>query len=122
MNLAFPKPKDIKKQPEAVKVFASGREVCNLRVKAGADEYQRRKLAMWDRQGRRCALQITHICKQRQGRWLVTDVTFDHSNGRGAGKQDDRIEVNGVQQNAAVCHWCNCDKGSRRMPYLIDAP
>jgi hypothetical protein len=111
----------LKREIVAVKVMPDGKERCNLLCKAGADEYARRKIAMWDRQGRRCALQITDICKQRQGRWPVAEVTFDHEDGRGAGKQDDRIEVNGVPQNAAVCGWCNCAKGSRKIPYN-DAP
>ena len=122
----FPKPKDKKKVREPMKVFPDGREILDLKTKAGSDEYQRRKLAMWERQGRRCALQITDICKQRQGRWSKDDITYDHENGRGAGKQDDRILVmrDGklVWQNSAVCWFCNSAKGSRRMSYVIDAP
>lgn len=111
-----------KKPPKPmVKVFPDGREILDLKTKAGADEYQRRKLKMWDRQGNRCALQLTDICKQRQGRWPKDEVQFDHERGRGAGKQDDRILVNGVPQNAAVCGWCNTAKGSRKIQYN-DAP
>ena len=102
--------------------FPDGREICDIKGKTGSDEYQRRKGAMFERQGRRCALQITNICKQRGGRWPKDEVTYDHANGRGGGKQDDRIEVDGKPQNAAVCWWCNGAKGSRRMPYLIDVP
>lgn len=123
MNLpAFPKPGQVKQKREAVKVFSGGREKCNILCKAGMDEYHRRRLAMWERQGRRCALQITDICKQRQGRWPQDEITYDHFNGRGGGKQDDRIEVDGKPQNAAVCWPCNHARGSRRVPYLIDAP
>lgn len=118
-----------KKAPKPMmKVFPDGREVLDLKTKAGADEYQRRKLEMWDRQGKRCALQITDICKQRQGRWPRNETQFDHENGRGGGKQDDRIEVLDPEtgkmkpQNGVVCPYCNSAKGSRRVPYLIDVP
>ena len=120
--MAFPKPKDQKKKPEPIKVFPDGREKLNIHCKAGMDEYHRRRLAMWERQGKRCALQITDICRQRQGRWPQDEITYDHFNGRGGGKQDDRIEVDGKAQNAAVCWPCNHARGSRRVPYLIDAP
>jgi hypothetical protein len=133
MMQAFPKPKDQKQKrkylcDDGVFRYPDGREICDQSSKKGRDEYQRRKLAMWDRQGRRCALQITDICKQRQGRWPKDEVQFDHERGRGGGKQDDRIEVFDPEtgkmkpQNAAVCPYCNNAKGSRRMPYLIDAP
>jgi hypothetical protein len=51
-------------------------------------------------------------------------ATFDHAAGRGLGgfKRDDRIEVDGHWQNAAVCWSCNGFKGSRRTPYLIEQP
>ena len=109
-----------KKPPKPMmKVFPDGREILDLKTTAGATEYQRRKLEMWERQGKRCALQITDICKQRQGRWPKDETQFDHENGRGGGKQDDRILVNGVPQNAAVCGWCNTAKGSRKMAYNL---
>ncbi len=127
--MMFPKPKDAKKTLKpAVKVFAGGREVCDQLTKAGRDEYRRRTLEMWERQGSRCALQITDICKQRQGRWTKDEVQFDHAAGRGGGKQDDRIEVLDPEtgkmkwQNASVCAWCNSVKGSRRIPYIVDCP
>ena len=49
------------------------------------------------------------------------DVTFDHESGRGmgGGKRDDRIDVDGKRQNAAVHFSCNAAKGSRRIAYLI---
>ncbi len=118
-----------KKAPKPMmKVFPDGREVLDLKTRAGADEYQRRKFEMWGRQGKRCALQITDICKQRQGRWPRNETQFDHENGRGGGKQDDRIEVLDPEtgkmkpQNGVVCPYCNSAKGSRRVPYLIDVP
>ena len=110
-----------KKPPKPMmKVFPDGREILNLKTKAGADEYQRRKLEMWDRQGKRCALMITDICKQRQGRWPKNETTFDHFSGRGAGgsKRDDRIWIDGNPVNAAVCGFCNSMRGSTRIPYI----
>jgi hypothetical protein len=44
--------------------------------------------------------------------------TFDHEAGRGAGKQDDRIEVAGLWQNAAVHEICNSLKGSKRYKWV----
>jgi hypothetical protein len=115
-----------KKPPKPMmKVFPDGREILDLKTTAGATEYQRRKLEMWERQGRRCALQITDICKQRQGRWPKNETQFDHEHGRGGGKQDDRIEVLDPEtgkmkwQSATVCAWCNSAKGSRKMAYNL---
>jgi len=117
-KLAFPKPKDIKKVRPSMKVFPNGREVLDLKTKGGMDEYQRRRLAMWERQGCRCALQITDICKQRQGRWPKNEIQFDHSAGRTSGKRDDRIEIGGNPINASVCPFCNSAKGSRKVSYI----
>lgn len=116
---AFPKPSQIRKATAAVKVFPSGREVCNLKTKAGADEYQRRKLVMWERQGRRCKHQSSDQCKAREGRWPVAEIVFGHesSRGLGGGTRDDRIEVNGKPHNYALCSWCNSEQGSKRISY-----
>ena len=47
----------------------------------------------------------------------LADATFDHENGRTAGKRDDRTEVDGKPINAAL-HWrCNTERGSTRAPY-----
>lgn len=121
---AFPKPSQVRKQRLVVKVYPDGREVCVLTTKKGMDEYMDRKKKMWERQGRRCALQISDQCKVRQGRWPFDATTFDHQNGRGmaGGKRDDRIEVEGKWLNAAVCWGCNGLKSSQNIPYLIDAP
>lgn len=121
---AFPKPSQVRKQRPAVKVYPDGREVCDLSTKAGRDEYTHRKKVMWERQGRRCVLQISDQCKARQGRWPFDEITFDHEHGRGmaGGKRDDRIDVEGKCLNAAVCWWCNSLKSSQNIPYLIDAP
>jgi hypothetical protein len=46
-------------------------------------------------------------------------ATFDHENGRSAGKRDDRIEIDGKPINAAVHKSCNSARGSTRAPYLF---
>jgi hypothetical protein len=70
-------------------------------------------MAMARRQRGRCAL-CGHLMDEGT-------PTFDHENGRGMGgaKRDDRIEVKGRWQNAAVHYLCNGDKGSRKVPYVI---
>ena len=124
--MMFPKPKDQKRTPkylcdDGVFRYPDGREVCAIKTKKGMDEYQNRKFKMLDRQGGLCALQITDICRNRRGRWPKNEMQFDHESGRGGGKQDDRIEVERdgrmVFQNAAVCAYCNCEKGSRKIKY-----
>jgi len=70
-------------------------------------------MAMRERQSELCA-----IC----GLWMKEEeTTFDHEDGRGigGGHRDDRIEVDGEPQNAAVHLHCNVRKGSKRTPYLI---
>ena len=102
----FPKPKDIKKTPVAVKIFRDGREQCNLLCKTGAGEYQRRKRVAWEAQGRLCS-----ICHKPLN-WA--DSTVDHikPRGMGAGSIDDR------QENVAAAHaLCNSQRGSRRQGF-----
>lgn len=95
----------------AVRTMKDGREVCQQQTKAGADEYKLRRMIMRHRQKCLCAL-----C----GLWMSEEeTTFDHERGRGGGKRDDRIEIDGKWHNAAV-HWlCNGDKGSRKVAYVI---
>lgn len=96
---------------EPVETRRDGNEVCTNSV-AGKREYNRRTLAMAERQDWLCA-----ICGCR----MFDNITFDHEKGRGmgGGKRDDRIEIDGKWHNAAV-HWlCNGDKGSRRVAYII---
>lgn len=89
-----------------------GRQVCT-RGAAGVREYRKRVEIMFERQMGRCALCLKPM--------RLELATFDHANGRGLSGawRDDRVEVNGVWQNAAVCWPCNSAKGSRRIPYLI---
>lgn len=107
---AFPKPSQIKKAPEAVRVFRDGREQCNLLCKAGMDEYLRRKRVAWEEQGRTCSIGGEPL------RWA--DSTVDHKSprGMGGGSRDDRQENIG-----AACGLHNAQKGSRRITF-IDAP
>ena len=113
---AFPKPKDVKKERSHIAIFAGGREVCNLLTKKGRDEYHWRIRVMWERQKRKCGLQISTQCKERAGSLRIDEAQFDHSCGRGMGgaKRDDRIlDDLGKPINMAVCCWCNSMKGSR---------
>ena len=90
---------------ESVKIFPDGREVC-LPNAAGNAEYKQRTEQMSVRQAYLCAL-----CGLP-----MREPTFDHERSRGHGGafRDDRIEVRGAWQNAAV-HWlCNGNKGSKR--------
>jgi hypothetical protein len=95
------------------KVYEGGREVLNLDTELGRQAYEIRTLLMAARQNNLCGL-----CG-----FPMTQPSFDHENGRGmnGGHRDDRIEVNGVWQNAAVCLNCNSEKGSKRVPYLPHA-
>jgi hypothetical protein len=116
--LAFPKPKDAKRPPKpAVKVYPSGREVCS-KSKAGRDEYRRRVQTMWQRQGGRRGLQISEYCKSVGGFMRLEESTFEHVDGRGGGKRDDRIEKDGKPYNLAACGICNFLKGSRKLEHL----
>ena len=96
----------------AVKVFPDGREVCNLKVKAGKQEYYQRTITMLIDQMMRCA-----ICHRPLD---IIWAYFDHEAGRGSGggHRDDRIEVDGHKQNAAVCRRCNSEKGSKRYHWV----
>jgi tricorn protease-like protein len=119
--LPFARPNEMKKEQPAVKVMRDRREICNQLTKAGRDEYVARKKAMWERQGRKCGLQISPQCKERNGRWPFDEVQFGHSVSRGGGKQDDRIEVFDTEtgkmkpQNKSLCPFCNQLQGSRPM-------
>lgn len=125
MNLLFLKPKDQKKRkPEAVKIYADGREVCNLLTKEGYAIYKGRIRTMWERQGRRCCLEgVVGSCP---GYLSISEATFEHGEGRGMGgsRRDDRIEVPDkdgklVPINGAAHPVCNVEKGSVRKSKLL---
>jgi hypothetical protein len=96
-------------EAEAVKTYGV-REVCQGNA-AGKREYEARRYKMEVRQGFRCAK-----CERTAG----SAMEFDHQNGRGSGggRRDDRIEVDGKWFNAALCHMCNAEKGSKRYQWL----
>lgn len=109
--LTFDKPKNQnKKPPVAVRVYAGGREVCNLLCKEGRDIYMGRIRTAWEQQKRTCA-----IC----GKYLkIDEATADHIKLRkmGGGSRDDR------QENIAAVHpVCNTSRGSQRTGFY-DVP
>jgi hypothetical protein len=90
-------------------VLDGGREVCT-KSNAGRVAYYRRTYDMEVRQNEICPL-----CK----RMFYTECgipTFDHQDGRTAGRKDERLLMeDGVTwRNAALCGECNCKKGSVR--------
>lgn len=112
---ANPKPSQVRKKPEAVKVMRDGREICNQLCKEGRDEYERRKRVMWERQEKKCFL-----CGLKLG-WA--EAMFEHWDGRGhgGGHRDDRIEKDGKPYNGVAHPTCNSDKGSKRYNPLASA-
>lgn len=121
-SLAFPKPKDVKRQPvDAVAVRPDGREVCDLNTSAGRLAYKRKVRDMADRQGGICCL-FGHspVCHPR-GLLLGCTVTFEHERGRGGGKRDDRTALpDGSWVNGAAHLICNNWKSSRFVDYNRD--
>ena len=110
--IACPKPARSKgKYPVVggVRMYPDGREVC-VESTDGELEYSRRTWAMMARQKSRCAM-----CAASS---FVP--TFDHEDGRGfsSSHRDDRIEIDGVWRNAALCLGCNSLKGSRRYAWV----
>lgn len=105
---------------EAFKTFPDGREVCYTvgSVKQslkGRKEYRRRIEQMLARQRGICCLHgHAPMCL---GLLALEEATFEHENGRGGGKRDDRIEVEGRWINGAAHYSCNNWKGSRRIDY-----
>jgi hypothetical protein len=124
--MMFPKPKDAKKHPKsAVRIMKDGREICDHLTKAGRDEYKRRVRVMWERQGRKCGLQISPQCKARSGRLLIDEAQFDHEICRGMGgakRTDAIVDKDGRPVSRAVCCWCNCLRGSRPITDFADVP
>jgi hypothetical protein len=77
---------------------------------ASKAEYDRRRDVMIERQLGRCG-----ICLK------MKPLQFDHALGRGhgGGHRDDRIwEEDGSPKNAALCHNCNLQKGSKRYAWI----
>ena len=103
-----------------VRVYDDGREVCDTigkhRTDEGVEEYRARLRRMWERQHGVCCLH--GYIPGCPGRLLWRESAFEHENGRGGGKRDDRIALpDGTWINGAA-HWqCNSWKGSRRIDY-----
>lgn len=81
-----------------VKLTKDGREIVRDNL-AGRKEYRKRIAQMWERDGHTCCL-----CGQPIE---LEQCTFEHKNGRGGGKRDDRIAGNGVAH-----YFGNAAKGS----------
>lgn len=109
-----------KRKVEPIK-YVDGKEICVQRTASGRREYKKRTNDMWSRQRGICP-----ICTKLMHSW---EATFEHEDGRGAGKHDDRIwkkvdicddsgaviEVIKTPYNFAVHGMCNSEKGSKRM-------
>jgi hypothetical protein len=108
-DLAVPKPK--KRRAKWITIYADGREKLNLKTVEGANEYHDRKWKMRDRQNFICCL--FGFIADCPGYMKPCDTSFEHEDGRGAGKQDDRIEKDGKPYNGASHFLCNTIKGSR---------
>jgi hypothetical protein len=91
--------------------YPDGRQVCD-KTAAGVREYKRRTEHMRQRQNCRCAI-CNHFLAERE-------ATCDHSKGRGmgGGHRDDRVEIDGYWNNAALHNQCNVDKGSQRYGWV----
>ena len=118
---AFPKPSQVKRELPHVKVFPDGREVCQTRLDhpegaEGRAEYKRRKEAMWKRQKGICCLY--GFFPQCPGKLLLKECSFEHEDGRGGGKRDDRISLpDGTWINGVSHLQCNSAKGSKHIPF-----
>jgi hypothetical protein len=118
---AFPKPSQVKRELPHVKVFPGGREVCETRLDKpegaeGRAEYKRRKEAMWKRQKGICCLY--GFLPECPGKLEIKLATFEHENGRGGGKRDDRISLpDGTWINGVSHLMCNSLKGSKHIPF-----
>ncbi len=118
---AFPKPSQVQRELPHVKVFPDGREVCQTRLDhpegaEGRAEYKRRKEAMWERQKGICCLY--GFLPECPGKLEIKLATFEHEDGRGGGKRDDRISLpDGTWINGVSHLMCNSLKGSRHIPF-----
>jgi hypothetical protein len=89
-----------------------GKEVCNLKHPEGWAEYKYRILLMWLRQD--------GICCNCRLELKLSEATFEHEDGRGAGRRDDRIAIFDEEGrfvrhlNGASHSGCNRKRGSRR--------
>lgn len=96
----FPKP--------PILIRRDGKEICNLKTSLGRASYRGRIDRMVIRQ--------EYLCCNCREPLVMKHATFEHENGRGAGKRDDRIEVDGKPINGASHGICNVLRGSKRTP------
>lgn len=104
----------------ALYITHDGREICrvggNDGTASGQREYKLRVEQMAERQNHICCLYGHAPCCP--GSLIGYRATFEHENGRGGGKRDDRIELpDGTWVNGAAHMECNGWKGSRRIDY-----
>jgi hypothetical protein len=114
----YPKPGQVKKKPESVRVLKDGREILNMLTKQGRDEYIRRRRVAWESQTEVVGKRTIHICSICKQELLWKDATSDHkrSRGMGGGTRDDR------QENIGAAHFlCNQQKGSTIDPDIVEA-
>jgi hypothetical protein len=96
----------------AVIIRRDGKEVCNVAIPEGYAEYHWRVMLMWIRQ--------EGVCCNCRLPLALKAATFEHQNGRGAAKRDDRIALYDEEGrfvchiNGASCAQCNRNRGSRR--------
>ena len=109
----------VRETTPALYLYDDGREVCRKNA-AGRALYRQRTVDMVRRQDRRCCLE--GYCPVCPGALREKYATFDHENGRGGGKQDDRITLpDGTLINGSCHLWCNSWKASRRIDYNREA-
>jgi hypothetical protein len=119
-SLAVAKYGEGEPEPAVIKK-PNGREICTKTPEGKAEYWERTKLM---------AIRQSWLCGCGCGTRLwysvdpikETNMTFEHENGRGAAKQDDRIlRPDGSWMNACFNYLCNGRKGSRRIPYAAHA-
>jgi hypothetical protein len=103
-----------------VVVYPDGREVCSD-TPEGRNEYWERTKQMANRQGWICACGCGDRLDFTESPFREGNLSFDHQNGRGRSRRDDRIEIDGRWHNACLKYICNQLKGSRRIPYAEHA-
>ena len=114
---AYPKPSQIRQQRPAVKVFAGGREVCDMTTKAGRDEYRNRVRIMWERQGKK--MRFNDFATMQGEEWQAAQLMkqpssiVGHVGWGGSRRTDAIIDKEGKWLNMAACCWCNSLKSSR---------
>lgn len=101
---------------DALHLYRDGREVCRRDTIVGRALYRGRTLDMLKRQKGRCCLEF--YCPTCTGFLKKEEASFEHEDGRGGGKRDDRIVLpDGRWINGAAHVLCDGWKGSRFIDY-----